>query len=751
MRVQTTLNDRWQFHAEYRDSLLSQARPGKEVTLPHNAVDLPLNYFDEGCYQRRIVYQRLLDWRPEFEGRRISLQFDGAMADATVYLNGGELKRHRDGYTPFEVALDGLRKESANLLAIRLDGTENPEIPPFGGLIDYLTYAGIYRDVWLRSTCMSWIQRIKVEVRNPLSDSRDIRVMCEIANPVPGAVIDVRITNCEGHELALATSDSVSKQMIMDITGVEGLSLWDLDSPTIYTASVTLRFPGGSDQLQTRFGCRLAEFKEDGFFLNGRNLKLRGLNRHQSYPYVGYAMGRRAQEEDAEILKFDLKCNIVRTSHYPQSPWFLDHCDRIGLLVFEEIPGWQHIGGDSWKEETLRNVRRMIERDWNHPSIVAWGVRINESGDDTELYSQTNALARKLDPTRQTSGVRCIEDSEMLEDVYAMNDFVQGMEEQPWVNHPPMVIRDQQTVTGLDRKVPYIITEFNGHMFPTKRTDDESRQVEHVLRHLRVLDATCGDASVAGCIGWCMADYNTHKDFGSGNRICHHGVLDMFRVPKFAAQAYASQCSPEDSVILVPVTYWTRGERNIGGVLPLVVLTNCDEVVLRIDGDRAIHAKPDRDMFPNLPHPPVIIDHSYFPASERGRWGMLWKGMTLTGMVGGQIVKTISMVGDPVATHLDITPDNLALIASEKDQVRIVVRALDQAGSLLPYLNDPLEISVHGPAILLGPSIRSFDGGTAAFWLESTGSSGKGEVRLKTERFSPACIAFSSERKPSDS
>ncbi len=112
---------------------------------------------------------------------------------------------------------------------------------------------------------------------------------------------------------------------------------------------------------------------------------------------------------DAEIMKHTLKCNVVRTSHYPQSTWFLDHCDRVGLLVFEEIPGWQHIGGEAWKQESIRNISRMIERDWNHPSIIIWGVRINEiAGSPHDFYAETNRIARELDPTRQTGGVRHI-------------------------------------------------------------------------------------------------------------------------------------------------------------------------------------------------------------------------------------------------------------------------------------------------------------------------------------------------------
>ena len=123
-------------------------------------------------------------------------------------------------------------------------------------------------------------------------------------------------------------------------------------------------------------------------------------------------------------MKKELGLNAVRTSHYPQSQYFIDRCDEIGLLIFTEIPGWQHIGDEEWKNQTVKNVEEMILQYRNHPSIILWGVRINESVDDEELYTRTNALAHKLDPTRQTGGVRCIKKSQLLEDVYTYNEFV---------------------------------------------------------------------------------------------------------------------------------------------------------------------------------------------------------------------------------------------------------------------------------------------------------------------------------------
>jgi beta-galactosidase len=706
MRSVTSFNDNWVFEG------------GETVTLPHTAVELPFSYFDETRYHREFTYEKRFSADPAWEGQEVSVLFEGAMANARVRLNGEEIVAHKDGYTPFEARLTGRLQPGENRLSVTIDGSENPEIPPFGAMIDYLTYAGIYRDVWLKVTAPVFVANAKVETPVALGERKSVTVKAMLGNPQRQAFsgdVTATLRNAAGATIA-SVSAPAAAEVHLGFAGLTGLSLWEPHAPVLYTLELTL---GDSDVWETKFGFRAAEFTPEGFKLNGRPFKLRGLNRHQSFPYSGYALGRAAQERDVEILKHQLHVNMVRTSHYPQSSWFLDHCDRLGLLVFEEIPGWQHIGGEAWKDESVENVRRMITRDWNHPSIVIWGVRINESRDDHDFYSRTNTLARALDPTRSTGGVRYITDSELLEDVYTMNDFILGNEELGG-NRPRTPLRPQQEVTGLNRVVPYMITEYGGHMYPTKSFDQEQRQAEHVRRHLEVLNAAYGDPQIAGCIGWCAFDYNTHKDFGSGDRICHHGVMDMFRAPKFAAYAYASQCAPEEEVILKPVTFWARGERNIGGVLPLIVLTNCDEIELRYGAHTPKRIRPDRESFPHLPHAPVVVDRRHFSNEELGLWGMKWEDASITGYIEGKAVKTVQFCADPVATTLDVVAD--AEIIGPTDAVRVMVRAQDQVGNALPFFFEPVTIAVSGAGKRLGPELVPLRAGVTGFWIQATGS-----------------------------
>ncbi|KQW56656.1 MULTISPECIES: glycoside hydrolase family 2 TIM barrel-domain containing protein [unclassified Ensifer] len=745
MRITENFNANWVFRHGFEPAHVQALQPGETVRLPHSAVELPYNYFDETDYQKPFTYQKRLDWRPEFEGREVSLIFDAAMADSVVYLNGQEIIAHKDGYTPFEARLTPHLTRGENLITVKIDGSENPEIPPFGGQIDYLCYAGIYRDVWLKVTNPVSIANVKIETPDALAEKKSVTARVFLANPqghTLSGTLSAKIRRRGGGDVAASSIKFDGNEVALAFPDLTDIELWDIDNPVLYALSLKLETEYGEDVLTQRFGFRTALFTPEGFLLNGRPLKLRGLNRHQAFPHTGYAMGRRAQEKDADILKHELACNVVRTSHYPQSKWFIERCDEIGLLVFEEIPGWQHIGGETWQKESIENVRRMIERDWNHPSIIIWGVRINESQDNHAFYAETNRLARELDPTRQTGGVRFITNSELLEDVYTMNDFILGNEELPGNNRGRVVLRDRVETTGIRRPIPYMITEYNGHMYPTKRFDQEQRQAEHVTRHLLILNAVAGDQDISGSTGWCMFDYNTHKDFGAGDRICYHGVLDMYRIPKLAAYAYASQGDPNDNVVLQPVTFWARGERNIGGVLPLIVLTNCDYVEVKFGEWPVKRIYPDRENYPHLPHPPVVLDLRSVTAEEFGTWGRVWCEGTFTGYVDGKAVKTLTLPADPVPATLEVVADDTELRACEKDAVRVVVRALDQCGNLLPYFEEPVLLSLDGPGRIIGPSEHTLKGGATGFWIEAGEAKGKLELTVTSRRFENQSITF---------
>ena len=313
-----------------------------------------------------------------------------------------------------------------------------------------------------------------------------------------------------------------------------------------------------------------------------------------------------------------------------------------------------------------------------------------------------------------------------------MNDFILG-EEELGGNRGRIPLRPQRECTGLNYDVPYMVTEFNGHMFPTKSVDNELRQNEHVLRHLEVLNAAYGASNNAGAIGWCAFDYNTHKDFGSGDRICYHGVMDMFREPKFASYVYSSQDNAKNGIVLEPVTVWARGERNIQGVLPLIILTNCDYVEFQFnDSEERFSINPDFKNFSNLPHPPIIVDSEHFPENVFGTWGTDWPNVKINGFIDRKLAISRKFVADPVPTNLEIIPD-LEEVSIDAD-VRVIVRALDQVGNKMRYLNETISVNLSGPAIIFGPNSIPLRAGSAGFWIRSLGL-GKIKISIISNRF----------------
>lgn len=510
-------------------------------------------------------------------------------------------------------------------------------------------------------------------------------------------------------------------------------------------------------------------------------MKLIGLNRHQSWPYAGYAMPRRIQRKDAQILKEELGCNMVRTSHYPQSRHFLDACDELGLLVMEEIPGWQHIGDEAWKERSLKELEDMIIRDYNRPSIVLWGVRINESQDDHSFYERTNALAHSMDSGRQTGGTRYIQRSELLEDVYTYNDFTH--------DGGKAVFRPQPDTTGLEYPVPLLVTESNGHMYPTKRFDQEQRLTEHTLRHLRVINESLGREDLAGGISWCAFDYHTHGCFGSGDKICYHGVMDMFRNPKYAAYAYSSQKDPKRQIVMEPVTAASRGEKDGGGMVPFYVMTNCNFVRVYKNGKQVADFYPQKEEFPHLAHPPVMIVHlmeadvlSVFSEEDRlqfqeylgkrmkegtltgltqediaylakmaqkygldmrglvttviksaGGWGDASNNLVLEGFLDGRPVCRREIGEGKYAAGIAVKADDAVLFADGDtyDATRITVEAIDNMGNRMPFIQECVEVTLKGPGRLIGPARFPLIGGSSSFWVRTVGETGSLRVLIE--------------------
>jgi beta-galactosidase len=707
------------------------------VVIPHTNIPLPWHGFDDKRYEFVSIYRRPLHIPADAAGKRIFIDFEGVMTASTVYLNGEKLGGYKGGYTPFSFELtEHMKPGAANLLAVEVDSTERADIPPFGYEVDYLTFGGIYREVALRIVPQIFLANVHARPQDVLEPNRSVAVECFLdraaaAGAVRKLSLHATLFKSGNHAPLAQASLSMPEPKItphhpadadqalgalppatpapdtftLTLKDLGKIDLWDLDHPHLYTVRVQLMQDGRLlDEDERRFGFREATFTPQGFSLNGRIVKLHGLDRHQTFPWVGQAMPARVQRQDAKILRHDLHCNIVRTSHYPQSRHFLDACDEIGLLVLEEIPGWQHIGPLPWQDISVDNVRRMVMRDWNHPSIILWGVRINESRDNHDFYVRTNEMAHALDKARQTCGIRYFQESEFLEDVFTMNDFGWPLKKP---NHPR-----------------YLNTEFVGHTFPTKTIDDKERLQEFVIRHARVHDTIASDPQYSGGIGWCAFDYNTHANFGSGDRICYHGVMDIFRTPKSAAGFYKSMCDPSEEVVLEPAFHWARNDESVG-FTNAIISSNCDHIKMFVDDGKGFRlvgeGDPDRQQFPHLPHAPFNI-----PLGEKLRD---WGDLRVDGFLLGKQVISKTYSGKGVDQQFMVTPDDTELIADGADTTRVVLRAADEFGRVRPFANDAIRLQLDGPATILGDNPFALVGGTGAIWIRA--GQQPGTVRLR--------------------
>ncbi|MBI5958510.1 MAG: glycoside hydrolase family 2 protein, partial [Chloroflexi bacterium] len=645
--------------------------------------------------------------------------FDGAMLVSSVYLNGTLLGVHKGGFTPFSFEITDHLKPGENVLTVYVDATENEDIPPYGNLVDFLTFGGLYRDVYLRIVDPCHIENVFVSPTDVLTHP-GLECGIQLAQWMPGLSLEGILKDAAGRIIARQIQDVDADKITIVWDELGPITLWTLDNPVLYQLALVLSQNGAPiDQDAVRFGFRSAKFRGDGsFLLNGKPLKLFGLNRHQTYPYIGAAAPARLQCLDAEILKYELGCNVVRTSHYGQSPHFLNRCDEIGLLVLEEIAGWQHIGDETWQELVLQDLQAMLIRDRNHPSIILWGVRINESPDHDNLYTQTNLLAHELDPTRQTGGVRNFIDSKFLEDVFTLNDFTEGIQ--------------------LPRVRPHLITEFGGHTFPTKSWDHEERRVEHALIHARKHNLQMGDPDVAGAIGWCAFDYHTHKEFGSGDRICHHGVMDIYRLPKMAAFFYRSQKSPADEIVLYAATNWTMGDRSGGGNNPLIVFSNCDEIDVLIGGQSHGRFKPDDAQYPHLNHPPFVVrwPEPYNP------WENEFCDLLVQGFINGQLIAEHKITADHLPDRLWLSTHTTQLQSDGADMARIAVQIVDRYGNVLPYQLRIVEFSLEGDAELIGENPLPIIGGQGACYIKSGHTEGMVVLKAQTADLPPVSMVL---------
>jgi beta-galactosidase len=697
-----------------------------EVTLPHTVVPLSWRDWDPSAWERVWMYRKRFDAPPGADRLRVFLDFAAAMTRATVTLNGAEVADHLGGYLPFGAELTGLLRPRGNVLAVRLDSRFNLNVPPNrpgpSAWVDYWQPGGLYRDVRLRVVPPVFLADVFAKPVNVLdSAARQVVVQATVdaaAAPAGPAVVAVRLLD-DGREVAsarvpVAIGGPGQGTVTATLSGLEDVRLWDIDDPALYTVAAELIVDEERvHEHRVRTGFREARFALDGFYLNGRRVKLFGVDRHQFFPFAGGAMPARVQARDAEIMRRELNCNMVRCAHYPQAEAFYDACDEVGLLAWEEAAGWQYLGDEAWKALAYRDVGEMIVRDRNHPSIIIWGARLNETPNDTALYTRTNELAHALDDSRPTAGamagLRLTKDYQ--QDVFAEDDYssVKGPD---GVKEPVL----QPPVAGVGR--PYMVSEavgtLSGPAIYYRRTDPQAVQQGQATAHGRVHDIAASDDRYCGLLAWTGFDYPS----GNGNQyrgVKYTGVVDLFRIPKPGAAIYQAQADPRVRPVIAPAFYWDFGPLSAVNTLPTAMIcANLDQLELYVGGEHFATVTPDTAGYGHLPYPPSFADFRTVDGSSQPE-------LRIDGYLGEDQVASRSFASDPSGDMLALAADHAEIDGDGADATRLEFRAVDRYGAPRPYVAGQVTFDVAGPAALVGDNPFDFAaaGGAGAVWLRS--------------------------------
>jgi beta-galactosidase len=686
------------------------------VTVPHTVTSLSWSRWDPSRWQNVFIYRKHFQ-RPARSGSRVLLDFDGVMTSATVVLNGHVVSTHQGGYLGWTAELTHHLQPGRNLVAVIVDDRWLP-VPPSGSRlgprgVDWLQPGGIYRDVRLRVVPQVFLSDVFARPVNVLSSGRSVSVAATLdAARVPGRVTVTAALMDGSRTVAAASAHPVIRSkgthgVHLELRGIGSVGLWSPDSPRLYSVRVTVRRRGGPAHTMTvRVGFREAEFRVDGFFLNGQRYKIFGLNRHQLFPYTGMAAPARLQRRDAEILRKDLNCNMVRCSHYPQSPHFLDACDELGMMVWQEPPGWAHVGNAAWQHLFLRDVRDMIIRDRNRPSVIMWATRLNETDGHAPLYGAARRLAGRLDPSRPTTAAMAVHSTaDWAEDVFGFNDY-----------------RKRQGSASLDLplpRVPYLVSEAVGVVDGSatfRWTDSGATLSSQALMHAQVHDKARSSNRYAGLLGWAALDYATmaggHRSSGV---LKTPGVLDTFRTRKPGAAFYQSQVPPSLRPVIEPAFLWDfgPGSPQTGPGPDSLICTNCDKLVVYVGGKRHATVRPDRDQFPHLRYPPAVVNLQLH--------GTGLPDLRIDGYVGGRKVKSVTMSCNPAKDQLQLRSTGKAIQGDGSDATWVTFRVTDQHGNHRPGASGLVHLSVTGPAELVGdnPFSLAEAGGVGGVFVRS--------------------------------
>lgn len=718
--------------------------PWENISLPHSPQIEPVNKVKQQ-WQGTCFYRKFFTIPAQDRGKHIAIQFDAAMHEADVYLNGKQVYKHLGGYLPFYVDLSKVVKfGESNCILVKLNNQDNAAIPPGKAIkdLDFNYYGGLYRHAWL-------IVKNKVYISNAIAAERvagggvlvnddfvsvkeaRLSIKTDVNNDftsIKTASVKVDLVNRAGKIVATAISAEQMVQPNNHFAFEEKLTvnqpeLWSPSHPNLYQLKITVLQDGKvSDETTIETGIRSIKFEPGSFSINDKKLSIVGTNRHQEYPYIGYALSDNAQFRDAWKIK-EAGFNFVRCSHYPPSPAFLDACDQLGILVMDAIPGWQFFGGKEFQENSFQNIKDMIHRDRNHASIVLWEASLNETRMSKAYMDTANNIVHQELPFTDVYTTGWMD--------YAYDVFNPARQHLKapdyWKKYnkaKPLLIAEYGDWEYYAQNAGFNQKEYSG----LKKEERNSRQVrangqQRLLQQALNFQEAHNDnlyGPGVGDVNWLMFDYKR----GYANDLETSGIMDIFRIPKFSFYFYQSQYGPVIDAngfgkpMLFIANYWNDPNQKA-----VTIFSNCDEVELLLNGKSLGIQKPDTGTASNnLLHPPFTFHPAQYQSGK----------LIAYGYINGKksVVTTVTTPGTPYKIIIKADESRKKWSVGNKDAMFFYAYVTDKNGTTIPDASNLIHFSTTNNSVqIVGTNNVKVEAGIVPILLQSI-SIGKNNSKI---------------------
>ncbi|MGL4520682.1 MAG: glycoside hydrolase family 2 TIM barrel-domain containing protein [Phocaeicola sp.] len=739
----------------------------ESVSLPNGIELLPSEASGGINYQGEVWYRKRFTPQANLKGKELSLHFEAIMGKSKIWVNGQLLKEHFGGFLPAIVDVTShLRIGEENIITVWADNSDDPTYAPGTKqeMLDFVYFGGIYRDCWLIAHNSIFLTDPNFENEiaggglfvsyDQVSDqSADINLKAHVRNrlnrPFTG-VIEYILEEKGGEErFLLHDKFTVLPGEATHITskiGLDNPQLWSPDAPYLYNLKVQIRNNKGEivDGYYRRIGVRSIEFKgSDGFWLNGKPYPhpLIGGNRHQDFAVIGNALSNSLHWRDAKKLR-DAGMQVIRNAHYPQDPAFMDACDELGLFVIVNTPGWQFWNdAPIFAESVYSDIRNMVRRDRNHPSVWMWEPILNET-----WYPEI--FAKKA--------LETVNEEYPYPYCYSGCDAeARGHEHFPVLfSHPVNGAGGAFNAESLDPKVSYFtrewgdnVDDWSSHNSPSRvnRLWGEHAMLQQAAGYAKTdYQYTCYDAlyrnprqHVGGCL-WHSFDHQRgyHPDPFYG------GIMDAFRQPKLSYYLFTSQRPTSESELLLadqgPMVHIAHAMTPFSPK-DVTVYSNCDEVRLQVfeNGQSyTYHKETEAEGMPS----PIITFKDAFNVMEDKSLARARKHtesyLLAEGIIDGKVVATHKVVPSRRATRLLLWVDDEAvqMEANGSDLVTVIAGIADANGTIKRLNSYEVHFEIEGNGTLVADrenftNPRQVQWGTAPILVRSTTTPGKIKVR----------------------